>query len=216
MESKDIRRKNARELAEQVGGITAFAEKINKQQNYASAIIGKNPTKNIGPTIARAIEKAFNKPIGWLDQLHYKTYTAEAVGRSKIEGKVPLIELDQALQFMQNPSHEGHDMVHTSRPQTEKLFAIHLQKTGNAVIDLPGLSYAVIEPSAEYKHDDYVLAQLDKNDRPAVYIYKIEDDREFFCPLNLSCKIEVMIEPLILGVVTEIRIIPNESSDQNQ
>lgn len=33
-------------------------------------MIGKNPTRNIGTTLARRAEKKFGKTHGWMDQLH--------------------------------------------------------------------------------------------------------------------------------------------------
>jgi hypothetical protein len=35
-----------------------------------SGLIGKRPIKNIGNKIARDIEAVFNKPQGWLDNVH--------------------------------------------------------------------------------------------------------------------------------------------------
>ena len=66
----EIRRKNARTLADSVGGVVAFSDKINKLQSQVSSFIGIRPTKNIGEKVAKQIEQAFNKPNGWLDKDH--------------------------------------------------------------------------------------------------------------------------------------------------
>lgn len=83
MDAYDIRRENARQLAREVGGITAFSNKIGKSQPQASHLIGANPVKNIGPGIARQIERAFGKPHGWLDTLH-----SVAIEAPSLQGEV--------------------------------------------------------------------------------------------------------------------------------
>lgn len=70
MDSKTIRYKNTRLLVDQIGGVSNFAEKINKGQSQTSQFAGTNPIKGIGNKVAREIEEAFNKPHGWLDQVH--------------------------------------------------------------------------------------------------------------------------------------------------
>ncbi|HAV5317766.1 S24 family peptidase [Acinetobacter baumannii] len=70
MDSKTIRYKNTRLLVEEIGGVSNFAEKINKGQSQTSQFAGTNPIKGIGNKVAREIEEAFNKPHGWLDQVH--------------------------------------------------------------------------------------------------------------------------------------------------
>ncbi|MHC3137910.1 LexA family protein [Acinetobacter nosocomialis] len=70
MDSKTIRYKNTRLLVDQIGGVSNFAEKINKGQSQTSQFAGTNPIKGIGNKVAREIEDAFNKPHGWLDQVH--------------------------------------------------------------------------------------------------------------------------------------------------
>lgn len=72
MDSKSIRYLNTRILVEEVGGVSNFAEKINKGQSQTSQFAGTNPIKGIGNKVAREIEGAFNKPHGWLDQVHEK------------------------------------------------------------------------------------------------------------------------------------------------
>ncbi|ELA8881912.1 S24 family peptidase [Acinetobacter baumannii] len=101
MDSKSIRYLNTRVLVEEVGGVTNFAEKINKGQSQTSQFAGTNPIKGIGNKVAREIEEAFNKPHGWLDQVHEKlestnfdnniTFPFPIVGRS-----VPVISWVQA------------------------------------------------------------------------------------------------------------------------
>ncbi len=48
-------------------GVQALADRLNKTLGQTSNFAGDNPTKGIGPKIAREIEQAFGAPSGWLD-----------------------------------------------------------------------------------------------------------------------------------------------------
>lgn len=61
---------NARYLSLLEGGISAFANKIDRAETQVSRFIGSGRTKNIGPKMARHIELCFGKPDGWLDTNH--------------------------------------------------------------------------------------------------------------------------------------------------
>lgn len=60
-------RENARELLAEAQGAKHFAERTGLSESRVSQLLGRNPTKDIGASTARRIERAFGKPIGWLD-----------------------------------------------------------------------------------------------------------------------------------------------------
>jgi hypothetical protein len=66
----DIRRTNARALADKAGGLAAFARRIERSDPFVSQLLGRNPTREIGHGTARLIEQAFGLPLGWLDAAH--------------------------------------------------------------------------------------------------------------------------------------------------
>lgn len=70
MNREEIRRENARRLADGLGGKSAFARLLQMEASQVSQIIGPNPKKNIGNSIARRIEQAHHLPEGWLDVEH--------------------------------------------------------------------------------------------------------------------------------------------------
>jgi transcriptional regulator with XRE-family HTH domain len=72
----DISRRNARVLADSVGGFARFAEKVGVSESQVSQLLGKNPIRNIGVKTARRIEEAFDKPLGWIDQPHEENAAA--------------------------------------------------------------------------------------------------------------------------------------------
>ncbi|MDC4403579.1 S24 family peptidase [Acinetobacter baumannii] len=95
MDSKSIRYLNTRILVEEVGGVSNFAEKINKGQSQTSQFAGTNPIKGIGNKVAREIEEAFGKAHGWLDILHTQLELDNNIdlhNQLKIDGRlIPVI-----------------------------------------------------------------------------------------------------------------------------
>ncbi|WP_444886728.1 hypothetical protein [Microbulbifer sp. JMSA008] len=77
MDIKTIRRENARRIAKEVGGPAELARKLDMPNSGISQIIGKNPRRNIGDSIARRIEDAGGYQHGWLDT-HHGTEQPEA------------------------------------------------------------------------------------------------------------------------------------------
>lgn len=69
-----IRRENARWIASKVGGQAVFAARMELGDSRVSQLIGKKPTKNIGHSTARRIERVFMDELGlyegWLDMPH--------------------------------------------------------------------------------------------------------------------------------------------------
>lgn len=71
---EDIRRWNARVLADRAGGVARFAEQIGRAQAQVSHIIGKNPSKAIERGLADHIEAACEVAPGWLDAPHVRDW----------------------------------------------------------------------------------------------------------------------------------------------
>lgn len=72
MVTSEIRLRNARALLNtECGGMPAeFGKRIERADTQVNHLVGPNPTKNIGPKLARLIERAFGRPTGWLDARH--------------------------------------------------------------------------------------------------------------------------------------------------
>lgn len=69
---EEVRRENARRIvAEQCGEVQArFGAKLDISRQLVNHYIGKTPIKVIGSEMARKIEEAFGRPIGWMDERH--------------------------------------------------------------------------------------------------------------------------------------------------
>lgn len=102
MDSKTIRYNNTRILVDQVGGVSNFANKINKGQSQTSQFAGTTPIKGIGNKVAREIEEAFGKPHGWLDIPHEdrddsNSFDSNITNEFPISGRlIPVISWIQA------------------------------------------------------------------------------------------------------------------------
>lgn len=76
MDASDYRRMNLLALIDECGGrrfggVNALAEKIGSNPSHISALISPATSRrNVGPNLARRIEKAFGKPRGWMDHPH--------------------------------------------------------------------------------------------------------------------------------------------------
>ncbi|MQA39010.1 hypothetical protein [Rugamonas aquatica] len=98
MTREDIRRENARALAHSVGGPTDFGRMLEMDASQVSQIIGKNPKKNIGNSIAKRIETAFSKPGGWLDVAHQKGSDMDSESRAAAPDQVRYsLDLEQLV-----------------------------------------------------------------------------------------------------------------------
>ncbi|MEX2964709.1 hypothetical protein [Microbulbifer sp. TYP-18] len=70
MEVGDIRLENARQLSKTFNNLREFSEALGMASSQLSQLIGPNPRRRIGATVARRIEEACNKEKGWLDVMH--------------------------------------------------------------------------------------------------------------------------------------------------
>lgn len=68
MEVKEIRRRNVHHLVKEAGGPTAFGVMVQRDQVQVSQWVAG---KSIGSNLARHIEDAIGRPVGWLDAPHW-------------------------------------------------------------------------------------------------------------------------------------------------
>ena len=68
--TSDIRRENARRLAREAGSNAQLAREMGMSDSQMGQLIGENPTRNIGPNLARRLEAGRGKQTGWMDLPH--------------------------------------------------------------------------------------------------------------------------------------------------
>ena len=69
----ETRRTNMLLLIDEIGSIKDFSERCNTNANYISQIKTRHKNRSLGTRLARKIEKALKKPIGWMDVPHPKS-----------------------------------------------------------------------------------------------------------------------------------------------
>lgn len=62
-----IRKTNIRRLISEIGGVSAFAEKVGTNPDYVSSLLSVRGNRNPGDSLMRRIEAAFELPPGSLD-----------------------------------------------------------------------------------------------------------------------------------------------------
>jgi len=230
MEIKDLRRANARHLALKVGGISAFAEKINKQQSQISHVIGEKPIKGIGDSIARQINEAFKMGRGWLDQHHqaldYDRLSQSDWARMKLNylnasnvtetpetyktanaklSRIPLISWVQAGDMAEsyNPYQPGEadEWVEPGVAARRHTFALRVRGDSMSPEFQDG-AIITVEPDMQWETGDYVIAQ--NGDNEATFKQIIVDGKDIYLkPLNERYPIKPIGDAHIVGVVRE-------------
>lgn len=80
MDAKTNRRNNLRYLVAQTGGQVEVAKRVDTDPAYLSQVLANWKGRGVGDALARRIETAFGKPVGWMDQAHdQKPIPAEVV-----------------------------------------------------------------------------------------------------------------------------------------
>lgn len=140
MTREEIRRENARRLAEKAGGKAEFARILSMEPSQVSQIIGPKPSKNIGNSIAKRIESAFDKAAGYLDSLHTDD-------ESERYPRAPALTLaDEDSPFFDAPSFRPGMGVRVSEgPATVPIRAVKLKLQA-------GVSGFVAEPDMDIDH----------------------------------------------------------------
>ena len=97
--STEIRLENARALIDEAGGRPQMAKRLGMSESQLGQIIGPNPKRNIGPAMARRIERAFSLERGWLD-LEQKTNG----NGSSAPGTLRAMQIQEALRILNHLS----------------------------------------------------------------------------------------------------------------
>ncbi len=136
---EQIRVENVRREKKKVGKNSVLADLLEMNESLLSKYTGTNPSKKIGDTVARDIEKKLGLELGWLDNVHESdaeqppTYTLESI---------PICDSETCFLEVDGSQFAGFPMgaLLTIEPWTE----YHDQKAGFALIRPNGRSQAVV------------------------------------------------------------------------
>lgn len=81
---KQIRRSNMRELIGREPSKAAFARKVGTDPAYISQLLSDKTRAEIGDAFARNVEKTYELPHGWMDNVHAQS-KSESAGTELIE-----------------------------------------------------------------------------------------------------------------------------------
>lgn len=223
MDIKEIRRINLESLIfefkakakdEEEGTMRMFGKKVGVEASYLSTLRNshelhsKNPEKqrNIGSPIARRIESAFRRPLGWMDQLH----GADEIKRLPksifaTHSRVPLIEWAAVGAWRKKPSMPDgdSDFVETSIVAGPQMFA--LQITGDVMApEFSDSSRIIVDPTLEAQSQDFVIVVTSPAADAMCRQLVVDGGRKFLRPCNPAYPTEVVTRgSVICGVVRE-------------
>lgn len=190
-EITEIRLDNARQLAEQAGGTSAFAARIDREPTQASRFMGKNPSKGIGAKLARHIEERFGKPRGWLDtdhgarrepdrvSQHPAMYEPNVAPAPRMEGYVPVLSWVQAGNWQEVVTLEelGEDADQAPRPPncSSSTFALRVRGQSMSPKYEPGLIIYVDPEVVPFDGDDVVAMLTEHGGAEATFKQLVEE-----------------------------------------
>jgi hypothetical protein len=102
MDIREIRRENLAALKREIGTLRALADQAPTDPNYLSQILGGKG--NVGHQLARKLEKAAKKPVGWMDQEHPLPAQAEESIRNinRYARLLPIVQIKAVESLLQS------------------------------------------------------------------------------------------------------------------
>jgi SOS-response transcriptional repressor LexA len=142
-------------------------ERLEMEPSQLSQIAGKNPVRNIGTTLARKIEAAFEKPVGWLDVLQGPNIVAEPDGGYGRTQRVPVLTLVQAGNpeefFDSYAPGGGIEEMDTELEVGRHAFGLIIRGDSMAPEFAEG-DKIIVDPGVSPQPGDYVVAKFDSGD----------------------------------------------------
>lgn len=210
MNVKDIRRQNLRALARIVGGVSKLAERLEKSQSQISHLIGTNPVKNIGDKFAAHVERIFNKPYGWLDQMHageegaiYQLNTA-----AQAYYQIPLLTWTEAQQYLVNKKLVKKSPAHyltTHIALGPQAFALRVEGDSMEAAhgpSFPSGSLIVVDPEVTPHNGSFVISKQTGSGSLVFKQLIIDGARHYLKPLNQRYPlVDISPQTIVCGVV---------------
>ena len=215
--SSSIRLKNLRELIDKAGGPAEAARKLDMDDSQLSQIAGKNPVRNIGPGLARRIEKAFRKAEGWLDvphgQLPLQERSERNVGPARdLQREVPLISWVQAgnwANLVDNfPAGHAEKWIATYAKVSKHAFALRIvgdsMTNPSGAPSFPEGTIIIVDPERAAQPGKFVVVRQNA-DTDCTFKQLVRDaGRHYLKPLNPRYPLlEMLPDAVICGVLVQ-------------
>ena len=216
--SSSIRLLNFRTLIKKAGGPAEAARKLDMDDSQLSQIAGRNPIRNIGTALARRIEKAFNRPEGWLDVPHSQMLLPQPSADENIapardlRNEVPLISWVQAGNWrnLVDNFHTGdaERWVATNAKIGKHSFALRV--VGDSMTNpggapsFPEGTIIVLDPERSAAPGKFVVVRQD-SDTECTFKQLVRDaGKHYLKPLNPRYPLlEMLPDAVICGVLVQ-------------
>lgn len=216
--SAQIRLQNLRALIDEAGGPANAARRLEMTDSQLSQIGGRNPIRNIGTTIARRIERAWGKPVGWLDVSHAQLLLRQESHPYNVEGgpelsrAVPLISWVQAGSWadtIDNLQPRDADQWIPTHARVGR-HAYALRVVGDSMVSpggaasFPEGTIIIVDPDRESKPGQFVVVRQN-HDTECTFKQLVKDSGRFFLkPLNPQYPtLEMRQDAVICGVLVQ-------------
>ena len=181
MDVFETRHKNVRMLVQRMeieagrtggraGGLAMLAKKLGKEQAQVNHFASEQPIKNIGPKIARQIDKVFGNEPGWLDQPQWETDTPMVAGAITADSRTHNTPVDRVYvmgiavvntqgsfeQITEDVDGNGYFVVEV---EDKDAYYLRLRGPGSTFIVEPGW-YILLAPNSVPQAMEKVVAKL--------------------------------------------------------
>lgn len=140
-----------------------------EQPNFIYRILPKDPTKrptkSIGKTLARKLERIGGKPLHWLDAPRYSVARGGAMllAQEAAPRQVPVIRLDQAEHWKLTQQITFAESTYTTEYASENAYAIRVpgdsMTSSSGEESFPENTLIVLDPEREAAPGDFVIAR---------------------------------------------------------
>lgn len=210
----EIRRENLAILIAEAGSQVALSQKTGKapaqisQWLNASVKSESGKRRVMGNAMARQLEAALGKPVGWMDQPCAAPYAANTEPGPDTRGKVPLISWVQAGAWCHASeplaAYDVERWMDCPRAHSDQTFVLRVR--GDSMVAAHGKTYPegcfifVDGAQKSPSNGQHVVACLKHSNDTTFKVYKNEDGRQWLMPLNPQH--QAIHEPFhILGTV---------------
>ncbi|MCY4358831.1 MAG: S24 family peptidase [Gammaproteobacteria bacterium] len=211
----EIRLKNLETLIEEAGSATQLARVASTNGSYLSQLRHQFPAPNgnprgIGNELAGKLERAMNKPSGWLDVLHEEGDASGKKTAATIPGNRRLLPL---ISWVQAGNWQEISEAHTSDYEADLLSCPIRCSPESFVLRVRGASMQprfnegdliFVDPNVAPDHGKFVVVRLTESNEATFKQLMIEDGKHYLKAINPDWPqriIEVNEEAIICGVI---------------
>jgi SOS-response transcriptional repressor LexA len=217
MESKEARRHNLLLLEEQFRSLAELERRTDGEvtASYLSQV--KNQYRKMGDDVARRLERALDKAVGWMDQpqasLVAREPNVEEFRRPR--SRLPLVSwvLAGNRGEVNDPYAPGAAESWVEFDSAASRSAFCLRVRGDSMVRADGSGFPdgcliAVEPSRRARSGDFVVVRFNDSDEATFKQYFIEGMTKYLKPLNPAYPtLGVPPDAHMVGVVFEKRVI---------